>query len=475
MSPVLSRPLPEEIHAVNVGLAAFGETVREQGGEAVDVAWRIPAGDRDDLLRALTRLYGADSVDTANAEVFRRLDGCRPRLVGVGTAVEEVPQMTERTVLHCGPPLDWEHFCDPLRRSVIATIMAEGWASQPEAATALIETGEIELSPANDHQSAIPMASSIGPTSPVLIVEDPNAGTRAYSGLNQGPGQTAWFGVDSHEAVERLKFLHDSVGSVLSEALKLSGPVDVFSLVAQGVQMGDDAHMRTQATTNLLIRHLLPYLTQVEHPALTAVAEFLSTDHLFFLNIAMAAAKATVDWAAQVPGASVVTGMARNGTTFGIRLGTLGDRWFIAEAPPVLDALYSPGFGPQDGAPDIGDSAVLELVGLGGAAAAASPAVASFLGGMSQAVAASENMDHVSVGRSSQFKIPFLDMRGTALAIDVRAAVETGITPAITTGILHRSTGAGQVGAGVAHAPLACFEKALLALDSKLGPQETRT
>ncbi len=39
--------------------------------------------------------------------------------------------------------------------------------------------------------------------------------------------------------------------------------------------------------------------------------------------------------------------------------------------------------------------------------------------------------------------------------------VETGIAPAINTGIAHREPGVGQVGAGVVRAPLACFEEAL--------------
>ena len=48
--------------------------------------------------------------------------------------------------------------------------------------------------------------------------------------------------------------------------------------------------------------------------------------------------------------------------------------------------------------------------------------------------------------------------------IDVRRVAETGIAPAINTGIAHRKPGVGQVGAGVARAPLTCFEQALLAL-----------
>ena len=46
----------------------------------------------------------------------------------------------------------------------------------------------------------------------------------------------------------------------------------------------------------------------------------------------------------------------------------------------------------------------------------------------------------------------------------MRRVVETGIAPAINTGIAHRVPGVGQVGAGVVRAPLACFEQALLAL-----------
>ena len=44
----------------------------------------------------------------------------------------------------------------------------------------------------------------------------------------------------------------------------------------------------------------------------------------------------------------------------------------------------------------------------------------------------------------------------------------TAITPKVTTGILHARDGSGQVGAGVAEAPLSCFRDALLDLDARL-------
>ena len=97
---------------------------------------------------------------------------------------------------------------------------------------------------------------------------------------------------------------------------------------------------------------------------------------------------------------------------------------------------------PADGAPDIGDSAVLELVGLGGAAAAGSPAVGQIVGGMGEAAELSDDLDRVCVGRSTRFTLPNQGGRGTPLGVDVRRVVELGVTPKVTTGILHVGCGA---------------------------------
>ena len=79
---------------------------------------------------------------------------------------------------------------------------------------------------------------------------------RAFSTLNEGPGRTLWFGVGDDEAVERLRFFRDELGPALARLLERRGPVDVFALAAQGLNMGDELHMRSQATGNLLIRDL---------------------------------------------------------------------------------------------------------------------------------------------------------------------------------------------------------------------------
>jgi hypothetical protein len=120
----------------------------------------------------------------------------------------------------------------------------------------------------------------------------------------------------------------------------------------------------------------------------------------------------------------------------------------------------------------MGDSAIVETIGLGGGAMAASPAAARFVGagGIAEAVAATEEIAEICVGEHPHFRIGLLDERGAPAGIDVRLVVETGITPLINTGIAGRRAGTGQVGAGVVRAPLACFAQALVALADEPGP-----
>jgi hypothetical protein len=466
--------LPAEAKVVNVGLPLFAEAIRDQAGTVVDVEWRIPAGGRPELVAALTRLSGRfnDRVHAANDEVVRRLNVATPVLTGLARCGDTVPGVGSRTVLHCGPALDWATAGDPLRRSIAATVVAEGWTGDVVEVPRLVEAGAVRLASANAHDTVLPMATAIGPSAPVLVVENEAAGTRAFTSINQGPGQAPWLGVNTSDAVARLTTIRDVVAPVLQAALVSAGPIDLFGLVAQGLQMGDEVHMRSQATANLLWRTLLPHLVTVDSPDLVEAVRVLAANHLFFLNLAMAAAKATLMAAYDIPDSSVVVGMSRNGTSFGIRLAGTGDAEFLAPAPQVGSALYHSGFGEQDAAPDIGDSALLELVGLGGAAAAASPAVAAFLGGSVQdAIATSAEMEMICVGSSSRFTLPLLEHRGSPLGVDARAVVETETTPAINTGILHVSDGMGQVGAGIARAPLECFQAAVLALDARLATQ----
>ena len=114
----------------------------------------------------------------------------------------------------------------------------------------------------------------------------------------------------------------------------------------------------------------------------------------------------------------------------------------------------------------MGDSAIMETIGLGGCAMAASPAVVGFVGAgrASDAADYTRSMWEIGAARNPRWTIPGLDFQGVPAGLDVRRIVDRGIQPVIHTGIAHRRAGVGQIGAGIALAPLACFRKALEAL-----------
>jgi hypothetical protein len=454
------------VSAVNLGLSTFADALRDQGAPVVEVDWRPPADGDAEALSLLTRLWGrhGDRVGTANAAAVAAIEGATPRALTVAPAGSVVPGMAEGMLLHSGPPIAWERVCDPQRRALVAAVLFEGWASDRDDAARRIASGEISLAPGNEHSHVGPMTGVCSPSMPVWVVED--GSHRAYSTLNEGPGRTLWFGVGDDESVARLRFFRDELGPRLAALLEHRGAIDVFGLAAQGLNMGDELHMRSQATGNLLIRDLAPSFAALGGEE---SARFMAGNHLFFLNLTMAAAKCASLAAAGCTGSSVVSLMARNGTDVGIQLAGMPGRWFTAPAAPVQDVLLREGFTAAHAARDIGDSAVIECVGLGGMALAAAPAVASFFGGDAAAAAArTELMAQICTSRSARFTITSRDYAGTPVGIDARLVVELGVTPQITTGVLHADAGTGQIGAGVAHQPVEPFRAALAALADSL-------
>jgi len=200
------------------------------------------------------------------------------------------------------------------------------------------------------------------------------------------------------------------------------------------------------------------------------VIQFLANTDQFFLNIMMATGKSIVDSARKNTKGTIVTTMTRNGKDFGIRISGLGDEWFTAPVN-TPKGLFFTGFTQDDANPDIGDSAITETVGVGGMTMIAAPGVTRFVGagGFKDALKISDEMAEICTIHNPNFAIPTWDFKGAPLGIDIRKIVETGITPIINTGIAHKNAGVGQVGAGTVRAPLACFEKALIAYAKHIG------
>jgi len=195
-----------------------------------------------------------------------------------------------------------------------------------------------------------------------------------------------------------------------------------------------------------------------------SVLRFIAENDHFHLNAGMAAAKAIALAGANVPHSSVVVTMARNGVDFGIRVSGLADHWFVGPAQ-VVQGLYFAGYGPDDANLDIGDSAITETAGIGAFAMAGAPAIVQFIGGTpADALRYTREMYDLTVTRNPLFGIPALDFQGVPTGIDIRQVCRLNMPPVINTGIAHRLPGVGQVGAGIVHPPMECFEEALQAM-----------
>ena len=449
----------KELFVLNIGLTALARSVSDQGVKVVDLDWRPPLEGVPHLRQTKTGIQ----IDDANQEVVDRIQRGQAVLAGMGIARDVIPGMHDRMILHAGPPITWERMCGPQRGAVMGALIYEGIANDEVEAAGLAASGGVEFAPCHHHHAVGPMAGVLSPSMPVFIIENKTFGNHAYCTQNEGLGKVLRYGGMGVEVIARLKWMETDLYPVLDRALQtLPNGIDIKSLIAQALHMGDECHNRNRAATSMFLRAIGPALarTSRDNEVLARVIEFIDQNDHFFLNLSMPTGKVLLEPAEGVAGSTIVTVMARNGTEFGIRLGSIPERWFTAPAGRV-QGLYFPQFSEKDANPDIGDSTITETAGYGGMAMAAAPAIVKFVGGSPQlATQTTLEMYEITFSEHEHFTIPALNFRGTPLGIDVRKVAETGILPQINTGIAHKDPGVGMIGAGILRAPEKCFKDA---------------
>jgi hypothetical protein len=414
-----------------------------------------------------------DVIELANKQALEILLSSDPVLVDVVPAIEAIPALGEgQKILHAGPPITWERMCGPMRGAIAGIAVFEGWADDLDDAMTRAAKGDYEFHP-NHHFDAVgPMTGMTTRSQPLMVVENRTFGNRAYCAVNEGLGKVMRFGGNDASVLAKLAWLRDVLGPMMAEALRSGDGIKLKNLIARGLTMGDEMHQRNVACSGLLLRELSPALARVskDNIALSEALAFMGSNDQFFLNVAMAAGKSIMDPLRDIENCSIVTAMSRNGTDFGIRVSGTGDQWFTAPVE-MPEGLYFPGFSEADANPDMGDSTIVETIGLGGFAMGAAPAVAGFVGAGAASDAANftRSMREITYGENPEWSIPGMDYVGVPTGIDIRRVVETGLTPTINTGIAHREPGIGQVGAGVVKAPMACFTDALRVFAHKVG------
>ncbi len=448
----------KELKIINMGLESFKQPLDINNIESIQLDWRPPiivAENSRQIIKSNRRI-----IESANQNAVKKIIDGKPVLIGLAKAIDVIPDMKNNMILHAGPPITWNRMCGPMKGAVIGALIYEGMASNRTEAEQLAP--KIEYSPCHEHASVGPMAGIISPSMPVFIIKNETFGNLAFTTMNEGLGKVLRYGAYSDDVIVRLKWMNDTLYPVLQSAIEKIGQIDLKSIIAQALHMGDELHNRNRAATSLLFRIIAPAIMRTCSDSETAarVMEFINSNDHFFLNLSMAAAKVSLDAARNIELSSVVVTMARNGVDFGVQLAGTGNQWFTGPAP-IPDALYFAGFSKNDANPDIGDSAITETYGLGGFAIASAPAIVGFVGGSAKdAQNYTLEMYEITSSENKAYQIPYLDFRGTPTGIDVIKVVENNVLPFIDTGVAHKDAGVGQIGAGVLNAPGEPFGRA---------------
>jgi hypothetical protein len=358
---------------------------------------------------------------------------------------------------HAGPPFAAGEMPPAVVINALAgAVVHEGWAGDVSAARRMIGNGEVRLRSNHALGTVSPMAGVVRPSQTLFRIEDRGGGGSTFATLAEKGGHVLRFGAYDEEVALGLRFVEGEVAQAIARALPAEG-LELAPLLAKGVELGDDVHQRN-------IGGMLSFLAALPDLA-GPVRSWLAGHPQHFLNYAMAAAKLCLDRARGMPGSSIVTAISRNGRVCGIQLGGTGDRWFTAPADRPKGGFFAP-FALEDAHPDLGDSAIMETLGLGGCIAHVSPEIAAKMERpWAEATQAGHRMRGLFLSKSAWMSPALAGPEGVGIGLDARAAVRSGVGVRIHTGIAHRDGLTGWVGIGVAEAPLACFSAAVQHLD----------
>jgi hypothetical protein len=459
----MGNPLATPVNIINQGLDIFSN----DAAPSLSLNWQPPGKGDSDINKKWNSIAAKRPlIDEANKKAVQKIIDAQPVWVDVGLAGDVIPGFKPNTIVHAGPPVAWEKMCGPMKGSVIGALIYEGRAKTAEEAEKVAGSGEFEFTPCHHLAAVGPMTGVYSANMPVIVIENKENGNRAYSNFNtEGKGRPFSFGAYGEDTQERLQFIKNVMAPTLGDVVRASGGIDLKAITAMALHMGDDCHNRLIGATGQLWKQIVPWLGQlnIPHGIVTGLAYTFLHNNWFFLNYSMAACKSALDAARGVPGSTLVTVMARNGTEVGIQLSGMDGQWFTAKAP-MVKGKYFPGRTAEDANPDMGDSAITETAGIGAFAMAAALGMTQLVGGtVDEAIGISKAMKKITVAPNPAYTIPIFNFEGTPTGIDILKVIETGIVPFINTGIAHKNAGEGIIGAGIVNMPMEVFEKALLA------------
>ncbi|MCG2622498.1 DUF1116 domain-containing protein [Arthrobacter sp. I2-34] len=384
---------------------------------------------------------------SANARAASRIASAEPVWTGMAPLAQVLAAQgrPERTLLHAGPPFSSRSAVpQPVRNSAVQSILFEGWADSAAAAAELFDSPAVNFEPAQDNDCLVPLAGIISPSMQLHVVTDPASGGVHYAVLNEGMRHCLRVGVLEPGLLEHQRWLHGPFAGWVAERLAARGPIHLLPLLARSLADGDDGHNRTIAGSALIAAELLRDDLSVFGPE---AGTFLAECPPFALNLWMAAAALSLRAAEGVDGSDAVTRAGGNGIDFGFQTAAEPGRWRTAAGTPPRGPIADEYRGlPVLGA--IGDSAVVDFFGLGGAALRHAPLTLKGLGGF----APEGVLDRP--GMLMEVEHPRLPIR---TGVSATRITEAGVAPVVLLGMIEGQGLEGRIGGGAFEPSLAAF------------------
>ncbi len=407
-----------------------------------------------------------EKIANANQRAIDNIINSDPCWIDIRPAGEVVEGLTDRMIIHSGPPIAYEDMVALHQRGMRNACLLEGWAKTEEQADRLLRGGEIALSSALDHNTVGAGTGIITRSIAMMVVEDRASGRVAATFPAEGDfegGFNGW-GRYSPEIAENLRHMRQELFPPMADMLRRRGGVALKPILSESFQMGDENHTRQTAADMIILKQCVMDFIDMDYPpqVLKAVMRYFSRTPRMFHCLGQGAARSAMLSNVGMPYSTMVTAVCGNGVEFGIKVAGLGERWFTAPSPYLEGRYTSSKYTKADALPWIGDSCVVECAGMGGMAAAASPIVSLLRGQkLRDSIAQTREMEKICIGKNHNFSIPNLDFDFLPVGIDIRLVLKTGICPIVHGGNFHKD--GGLIGAGTARVPMECFQKAMKA------------
>lgn len=383
---------------------------------------------------------------------LHRFQAVVPRWTHLATARDALG-LTGQTILHAGPAFGAAPPTIPIRNSAACAAIFEGWANSFEEANRLLDSGEITLAPSQDHNCVVPLAAVVSPSMMMQCVSEGNLDRFTCAPLNGGHGPAPRLGQASDRAVEHLRWLNGTLAPVLSDFLE-TGFVNLLEIADHALSVGDDCHGATAGASTKLREYIFGETAHVPPD----VARFLEGSPSFFLNLWMAATKLMMTATEGVVGSTFITAAGGNGRHFGIKIASLPDRWFTCYGTVPAGLIEKPFYDTRP-LPAIGDSAIIDVTGLGAMVCDGSPPQRGTLQNYMPCAPATLRK------RLRLVPHPGFTRSKAALGLSAKDIAEVGLSPAIALGVLDGDGIAGRIGGGV-YVPLTTpFLSAVQAMD----------